>query len=94
MSSRRLALGVLILITFGWCGIARGGDASPATLPDGYMGVAESQRILDKTITIHLAPDLSYLSQSERQTIDILLQVGAILHNLYLESKHHQSLSA
>lgn len=71
-----------------------GAEGAASGLPEGYMSVEESQPILDKTITIRLAPDLSYLSASERETIEILLEVGAIMHELYLQSKHYQSLSA
>ena len=45
-------------------------------------------------MTVRLAPDLSSLTPAERATVDDLLAAGRILHDLYLESKHSQSLQA
>jgi hypothetical protein len=63
-------------------------------LPDGYWGTDKSQPILDKTRTIRLAPDLSTLTEDERQAVERLLEVGQIFQRLYEVSMHHQALDA
>lgn len=56
--------------------------------------VAQADVVLDKTLRLHLAPDLSGLTESERGTIDLLLQVGEIMHQIYLDSLHPEYLAA
>jgi hypothetical protein len=63
-------------------------------LPPGYWTPAESRPILDKTLVVRLAPDLSALPANERQALDRLLEVGAIAQRLYEDSQHHQALAA
>ena len=67
---------------------ARAGD-----LPKGYWSEKKSQEILDKTLTITLAPNLDHLDARERDTLDILLEVGDILQRLYENTRHHQARS-
>ncbi len=40
-----------------------------AELPDGYWGVEQTQPILDTTMRVDLAPDLSHLSGTEFQAL-------------------------
>lgn len=55
----------------------------------------EQQReILDKTLVVRLAPDLSGLSAGERKAVGELLAVGAILQKVYESSRHPQALAA
>ena len=68
--------------------------APSAKLAPGYWGLEQSQPILDKTLTIRLAPDLSQLDANERAAVDRLLEVGAIFHELYALSRHPQALQA
>ncbi|MEJ2720169.1 MAG: NUDIX hydrolase [bacterium] len=63
-------------------------------LPTGYMSEKDSNRILEKTVTIRMDPDLSQLSTAEREAIPLLLEIGETLHDLYLVMRHHQALSA
>jgi len=63
-------------------------------LPEGYWTPQQSQPILDKTLMVRLAPDLSHLSQQERQTIDLLLQVGEIIQDLHEHTTHAQARKA
>jgi len=63
-------------------------------LPEGYMSQRDSQKILDKTLTVRLAPEMAHLTDAERQTVDILLEVGSIMQELYETQKHHQARSA
>jgi len=64
------------------------------TLPEGYLVEEESQKIIDKTMVITLAPDLSGLSDNERAAVDGLIAVGKIIQELHEEMRHHQALEA
>jgi len=79
-----LAVGVLVMTS----------SAIAGDLPKGYWSEEESQKILDKTMTIRLDPDLSHLNEAEQETVRLLLEVGAIMHDIYLDSRHHQALSS
>lgn len=68
-----------------------GADPDPA---EGYWAVEQANAILDKTLRVHLAPDLGYLTSGEREAIEHLLEVGSIMHRLYLESRHVEALAA
>jgi hypothetical protein len=68
--------------------------ASRGQLPSGYWGNDEVGPILERTLEVRLAPDLSILTPAEQATVDDLLAAGKILHRLYLDSKHAQSLEA
>ncbi|MFQ5599483.1 MAG: NUDIX hydrolase [Candidatus Krumholzibacteriia bacterium] len=63
-------------------------------LPEGYWSETASQRLLDKTLTIRIAPTLSGLTHSERLAVDKLIEVGEIFQKLYEESRHHQATQA
>lgn len=85
-ASRWLAAGLL--------GLASVGAAGAADLPEGYWTEAQARAILDKTITLRLAPDLSSLSEAEGVVVADLLEAGSLLHDLYLQQRHHQALDA
>jgi len=63
-------------------------------LPEGYLSQKESDKVLAKTLTIRLDPDLSQLSEAEFETTRLMVEAGKILHNLYEVSRHPQSLTA
>jgi acyl-CoA-binding protein len=63
-------------------------------LPEGYMPLEESQEVLDKTLEVTLAPDLSILTPAERGAAQKLLEAGGILQKLYENSLHHQARTA
>jgi hypothetical protein len=63
-------------------------------LPEGYLSEDESQQILDKTVYINLAPDLSALSENERAAVDKLIEVGKIFQKLHEHMRHHQAVNA
>lgn len=52
----------------------------------------EVQTMVDKTLHVHLAPDLSAFSEAEHAALDDLLAAGAILQRLYEHQKHPQAL--
>ncbi len=70
------------------------GSAQNTKLPDGYWPIEKSQPILDRTQEVRLAPDLSSLSEGERQAVGKLLQVGKIFQALYERQRHPDALSA
>lgn len=63
-------------------------------LPAGYWPLEKSQPIIDKTETIRLAPDVSHLSDGERQAVAKLLEVGKIFQRLFEQQRHPQALTA
>ncbi len=50
--------------------------------------------ILDRTQRLHLAPDLSALSDGERAAVRELIAAGERLHLLYIEQNHPQARTA
>lgn len=60
-------------------------------LPPGYWSVTESEPILAKTAETRLAPDLGALDEAEKATVRELLQVGAIMQELYEISRHPEA---
>ncbi|MCH8865704.1 MAG: NUDIX hydrolase [Proteobacteria bacterium] len=70
--------------------------AAPAAaeLPEGYWSVDQTQPILDATLKVTLAPDLSHLSAAESQALGELLAAGNIMQALYEQQLHPQALTA
>lgn len=66
----------------------------PPSIPEGYWPEARSKEILDKTITIRLAPDLSSLTPEERTALKSLLETGAIMQRLYERQLHAEAQTA
>ena len=62
-----------------------------ATEQPHVLTADEIQQIVDKTLDVHLAPDLSHLTDSERAALEDLLQAGGILQRLYEHQKHPQA---
>ena len=61
----------------------------PAALTlDGAWALAETQPLVDKTQTVRLAPDLAHLTAGERAAVAKLLEVGAIMQELYEDQRH------
>ncbi len=58
---------------------------------NGYFSAKEAQKILDKTLTVRLQPDLAHLSLNEREALNLLLEVGDMMQRLYEDAKHYQS---
>ena len=71
--------------------LAAAASLAPAQAP---WTPAQSQEILDKTLPIRLAPDLSHLTAGERAAVAKLVEVGGIFQELYEEQRHHQALAA
>jgi hypothetical protein len=65
--------------------------ASAQGLPDGYAPVTVTQPIIDKTLQVNLAPDVSGLTAAESTVVDLLIQTGKIFQPLYENMKHFQA---
>nr|MBA3500224.1 NUDIX hydrolase [Deltaproteobacteria bacterium] len=94
-------LGGIALIAAGACGpepspAPSGGTqaSAPALTLDGAWTVAQMQPLVDKTQTVRLAPDLSHLTPGERAAVAKLLEVGAIMQELYEEQRHIDAAAA
>jgi len=63
-------------------------------IPDGYWSLEKSQPILDQTAEITLSSDLSGLKAQEKEAIRELMLAGIIMHDLYEQQRHPESLTA
>jgi hypothetical protein len=63
-------------------------------LPDGYWGPDQARPILDQTLTLRLAPDVSRLGPGEKAAVQKLLEAGQVMQEIYEHSRHHQALAA
>jgi len=68
--------------------------ADEAKLPGGYWTEEQARPILDKTLRVRLAPDLSSLTEGEKAALAELLDAGPIVQTLYEASRHPQALDA
>lgn len=89
----------MILAKPAICGIALVSAAliaAPAVVEslEGYMSEKDSQAILDKTLHVHLDPDLSGLTAAERGAVDKLIEVGKIFQRLHEVTRHREALTA
>ncbi len=84
---------VLGLVFFaGACALTARAGAD--RLPDGYWLESKSREILDKTITLHLDPDLSSLGAGERRAAEKIIQAGRIFNAIYENSRHRRATDA
>jgi hypothetical protein len=65
-----------------------------AEVPDGYWGLEQTQPLLDTTMRVKLAPDLSHLSGNEFQALEELLAAGRVMNTLYENQKHRGAAAA
>jgi hypothetical protein len=69
------------------------GPASTAGIAPSW-DAARADAILQRTQRLHLAPDLSGLSEGERVAVRELLQAGERMQQLYMAQRHPQALNA
>ena len=62
-----------------------------SSLPHGYWTLAQTQPLLDKALTVRLAPDLTGLTSGERAATAKLLEAGGILHDLFEDMNHRDA---
>jgi hypothetical protein len=87
---KRVLATTTVVLACGWCAWA--GDVD--NLPAGYMTRQQSRAILDKTLHIHLDPDLSRLTAAERGVVDRLVEVGKIFQRLHEGMRHREAREA
>jgi hypothetical protein len=75
-------------------GVAAGAGKDDMKLGEGYWSEAQVRAILDRTVTVRLAPSLGHLSEAERAALAELLEAGAIIQRVYESSLHPQALEA
>jgi hypothetical protein len=63
-------------------------------LPDGYWPPEKVAAILAKTQTVKLAPDLSKLTDGERECVKQLIAAGNIIQSMYEDSRHPEAIAA
>ena len=88
--ARACALWVPAVVALLSCTSFAGG----ADLPEGYMAEEQSGALLEKTLRIHMDPDISHLSDAEREVVGLLIEVGKIFDRLHLRMRHHQAIEA
>lgn len=91
-TSKLLPIALALLVAVIACSPVA--DCRSTRLPPGYLGEKQSRQILDKTLTIRLAPETAHLGEDETRVIEILIEVGKIMQTLYEESKHRGALEA
>ncbi len=72
------------------------GEAAPGPALDHarVWSLDQTRPLVDKTLTIRLAPELGHLSPAERAAVDKLLAVGAIMQELYEDQRHVDAAAA
>ena len=93
MKLTQLVAVAVVSVAVSWS-TAAPAEKSKGALPAGYLALEESQAILDKTLRVHLAPDVSPLTARERATVDLLIEVGTVIQRLHESMRHHQALPA
>ena len=68
--------------------------SAAAQTTDGYWDTDLSQPILDLTLEVTLAPDLSNLTAAESEAVAELLAAGRIMNELYEAQKHPEAPAA
>ncbi len=60
-------------------------------LPEGYASRAATQPVVDKTLRVHLAPDVSKLTPAERSAVATLIEAGEIFQRMYEDMRHREA---
>jgi hypothetical protein len=63
-------------------------------LPDGYWPPEKAAEILAKTQTVKLAPDLSKLTDGERECVKHLLAAGNVIQGMYEDARHTEAVGS
>lgn len=92
--SARLVAALLATSIFATTPVFAGAASRATTLPEGYWTLAQTEPILDKTLTVRLAPDLSQLTSGERAAAGKLIEAGRIIHNLFEDMNHRDARRA
>ncbi|MBX7192938.1 MAG: NUDIX hydrolase [Sandaracinaceae bacterium] len=92
---RPLPLTAALLLLSG-CGGAQAHDehARAVSALTPTWTESESDAVLSRTMRIHVAPDLSQLTEGERAAVGELLAAGALLDRAYLRQRHPEGAAA
>ena len=85
---------LLCVVSLALAATAMAQTATEVKLPAGYTPLAETQPVIDKTLHVHLKPDVSKLTERERETVGILIDVGHIFQSLQESMRHPQALQS
>jgi hypothetical protein len=81
-------------LTLSLCVLLAPAPTLHAADDETWWTLEQAEAVLERTRRVELAPDLSGLSPAARAAADRLLEAGAILHELYEESRHREALAA
>ncbi len=70
------------------------GAASAGTPAAPGWSDADSRAVLDQTLELTLAPDLSHLDTDEAAAVALLLEAGGLVQDIYEDQKHPEALTA
>ena len=87
----RSAVASALLLAFSPLAQAHQSAAEPSYQPS--WSKQQVDQVLDKTLTLRLAPDLAHLSDAEARTLNLLLQAGQLIHEIYLKAQHKDALT-
>jgi hypothetical protein len=87
---------LIAVVTLSACRPAGPSEPRPAPGLDlaRAWSVEQTQPIVDKTLVVTLAPDLSHLTDGERAAVATLREAGEIFQHLYEEQRHRQAADA
>jgi hypothetical protein len=71
-----------------------GRDAGLGLGLDGAWALEQTRPLIEKTQTVRLDPDLAHLDAGERAAVAKLLEVGAIMQELYEDQRHIDAAAA
>jgi hypothetical protein len=69
-------------------------SAGAQALPQGYAPPEVTQPIIDKTLHVHLAPDVSALTEADARAVEFLIEAGGIFQQLHENMKHRQAVES
>ena len=81
-------------LTLSLCVLLAPAPTLHAADDETWWTLEQAEAVLERTRRVELAPDLSGLSPAARAAAARLLEAGAILHELYEESRHREALAA
>ena len=87
MKRSLLATAILVLSGCGGAPIHHEPAPPPRALTSTWTA-AQSDAVLSRTMRVHVAPDLSHLTEAERVAVGELLAAGALLDRAYLRQRH------
>lgn len=69
-------------------------DTPRDILPEGFWSADAVRAVLDQTLVVRVAPDVSGLTKAESATVQRLVAAGQVIEDIYQDQFHHQALVA